>query len=173
MFSSMKIIKIGIRKKAEIPITSTGDQEEQYFQDLDQQKQSEESLYFEFKRMRISAEKDELVSYKKKKKLQQQGENFMFLYQQNHPIIEETINYKSTKNNSDQQEIQINQDNTISSSDQQIEQFNIVKVDEIDYVNKLSFLKQQACKNGTRFKPKTFKKTKLDNLKIKNKLISK
>ncbi|CAK73062.1 unnamed protein product (macronuclear) [Paramecium tetraurelia] len=169
-----KYLKIGLRKRSQIPIASFEDKEEQYYQNMDEQKQCEESLYCEFKRMSISEQTDEHLKNAKKKKQQQEGENFMFLYQSNQQIVEENINYRSTKHSVELQEIEIIDNSSNVLQDQTIEQFNIIKVDEIDYVNQLSFLKQQTRLNQeTKSQFKSFKKNKFDCFSIKHKKISK
>ncbi|CAD8151631.1 unnamed protein product [Paramecium octaurelia] len=173
MQSSRKLFKIGLRKQIEIPIASFEDKEEQYYHNMDDQKQCEEQLYCEFKRMSISEQTDEQLSSLKKIKQQQEGENLMFLYQSNQQIMVENINYRSTKHSVEVQEIEIIENSSNIPEEQTIEQFNIIQVDEIDYVNQLSFLKQQTHQKKTKSQFKSFKKNKIDCFSIKHKKISK
>ncbi|CAK86189.1 unnamed protein product (macronuclear) [Paramecium tetraurelia] len=91
-------LKIKQRKKPLQTLTQEDDQEEQYFQNLEEQKQIDESVCFEFKRMTISDELEdtiEIIGARKKNK-QQMGD-FYYICDLNNLKIQQTmISFKST-----------------------------------------------------------------------------
>ncbi|CAD8081034.1 unnamed protein product [Paramecium sonneborni] len=167
-------MKIGARKRPDKEIKEGEDYEEQYFQYYEELKQNEESVCFEFKRMRISEDIEEMTEIVNNlKKNKKQGEELLFLYDLHDQIISEPIIYKSTQKKSIQQQEQPKIQISSVSQEENIDQFNIIQIDEIDYINSLNSLQQQKNKRTTQFKSKKLKKTQNHHFAIKGKRISK
>ncbi|CAD8162032.1 unnamed protein product [Paramecium pentaurelia] len=169
------IIKPLQRKKKQYNITQEEDQEELYFQNEEESKQNEESIFFEFKRMRISDDLDETkeIGGKIKKNKQQEGDCY-FIYQLNHEKILESINSYKSRQESKKQEENQEIENIIYHSEVPQECFHIVQIDEINYVNSLNFSKHIEKKTSKLKIKKNLKQINpFNHISIKDKVISK
>ncbi|CAD8173166.1 unnamed protein product [Paramecium octaurelia] len=167
-------LKIKQRKKPLQSVPQDDDQEEQYFQNLEEQKQNDESVCFEFKRMTLSDELEETMEIvgSRKKNKQQLGD-FYYICELNALKIQQSIiSYRST-GKSERAEVQPQIEDNIYVQETSQDSFHLVQIDEINYINSLNFENYQIRRKAQKYKSKKSKKTSLSNLQILAKGISK